>query len=105
MVFQGTPGAEHCNPIGSVHGGYAATLLDSAVGCAVRSMLPQGSGYTMLELKLNYVRALTAQTGPVRAEGKVIQVGRQAATDEGRLSDSAGKLYAFATTTCLVITL
>lgn len=105
MVFQGTPGAEHYNPIGSVHGGYAATLLDSAVGCAVQSMLPQGSGYTTLELKINYVRALTTQSGPVRAEGKVIQVGRQAATAEGRLIDSAGKLYAFATTTCLVFTL
>ena len=104
MVFQGTPGAEHYNPIGSVHGGYAATLLDSAVGCAVQSMLPQGSGYTTLELKINYVRALTEQTGPVRAEGKVITVGRQAATAEGRLTDAAGKLYAFATTTCLVFT-
>lgn len=105
MVFQGTPGAEHYNPIGSVHGGYAATLLDSAVGCAVQSMLPQGSGYTTLELKINYVRALTERTGPVRAEGKIITVGRQAATAEGRLTDAAGKLYAFATTTCLVFTL
>jgi len=101
-VFQGTPGAEHYNPLGSVHGGYAATLLDTAVGCAVHSMLPAGKGYTTLELKVNYVRAMTTKTGPVRAEGKVVHVGGQTAIAEGRLTDAAGKLLAFATTTCLV---
>jgi uncharacterized protein (TIGR00369 family) len=101
-VFQGTPGAEHYNPMGSVHGGYAATLLDTAVGCAIHSMLPSGKGYTTLELKVNYVRAMTAKTGPVRAEGKVVHVGGQTAIAEGRLTDAAGKLLAFATTTCLV---
>lgn len=102
VVFQGTPKAEYYNPIGSVHGGYIATLLDSAVGCAVQTMLEQGFGYTTLELKLNYVRPLTDRTGPVRAEGRVISVTRQIGTAEGRLVDAAGKLYAHATTTCLI---
>jgi uncharacterized protein (TIGR00369 family) len=102
MVFQGTPGPQHYNPLGSVHGGYAATLLDSCVGCAIHSMLPAGKGYTTLELKINYIRALTDKTGPVRAEGKVISVGGQIGIAEGRLTDVAGKLYAFATTTCLI---
>ncbi len=102
IVFQGTPRKEHYNPLGSVHGGYAATLLDSCVGCAVHTTLPAGKGFTTLELKVNYVRGMTEKTGPVRAEGKIISVGNQVATAEGRLTDSAGKLLAFATTTCLV---
>jgi uncharacterized protein (TIGR00369 family) len=102
MVFQGTPGPQHYNPLGSVHGGYAATLLDSCVGCAIHSMLPAGKGYTTLELKINFVRALTDKSGPIRAEGKVIHLGGQVATAEGRIVDSQGKLYAHATTTCLV---
>ena len=102
MVFQGTPSAAHYNPLGSVHGGYAATLLDSCVGCAIHTMLPAGKGYTTLELKINYIRAMSERTGPVRAEGKTISVGGQVATAEGRLTDSAGRLLAFATTTCLV---
>ena len=105
VVFQGTPGRQHYNPLGSVHGGYFCTLLDSAVGCAVQSMLPQGMGYTTLELKVNLIRALTDKTGPVRAEGKVIQVGRSVGIAEGRLVDVDGKLYAHATTTCLVFPL
>lgn len=102
FVFQGTPRTDHYNPLGTVHGGYAATLLDSCVGCAVHTMLPAGKGYTTLELKVNYIRAMTAKTGPVRAEGKTISVGNQTAVAEGRLTDSNGKLLAFATTTCLV---
>jgi len=105
IVFQGSPGPQHYNPLGSVHGGYFCTLLDSAVGCAVHSMLPQGMGYTTLELKVNLIRALTTKTGPVRAEGKVIQVGNQVGIAEGRIFDSAGKLYAHATTTCLIFAL
>ncbi len=105
IVFQGTPGREHYNPLGSVHGGYFCTLLDSAVGCAVQSMLPQGFGYTTLEIKVNLIRAMTDKTGPVRAEGKVIQVGKQVGTAEGRIVDAAGKVYAHATTTCLVFAL
>jgi uncharacterized protein (TIGR00369 family) len=105
IVFQGSPGQQHYNPLGSVHGGYFCTLLDSAVGCAVHSVLPQGMGYTTLELKVNLIRALTAGTGPVRAEGKVIQVGNRVGIAEGRIVDAEGKLYAHATTTCLVFPL
>jgi uncharacterized protein (TIGR00369 family) len=105
MVFQGVPGPEHLNPMGSVHGGYICTLLDSAVGCAVHSTLPPGKGFTTLELKVNMVRALTPKTGPVRAEGKVIHVGRQTGISEGRLTDSSGKLLAWASTTCLIFDL
>jgi uncharacterized protein (TIGR00369 family) len=105
FVFQGTPGIEHYNPMGIVHGGYAATMLDSCVGCAVHTMLPAGVGYTTLELKVNYIRAMTDRTGPVRAEGRTISVGQQTAVAEGRLTDSRGKLLAFATTTCLVFPL
>ena len=105
MVFQGTPHVRHYNPIGSVHGGWIAAILDSAVGCAVHSTLAKGTGYTTVELKVNYVRAVTTATGPLRAEGKVIHVGKQLATAEGRLHDARGELYAHASTTCLVFPL
>ena len=105
VVFGGTPRGFVYNPIGSVHGGYFCTLLDSAVGCAVQSMLPQGMGYTTLELKVNLIRALTDKTGPVRAEGKTLQVGRTVGIAEGRLTDVDGKLYAHCTTTCLIFPL
>ena len=101
-VFQGSPSRAHYNPSGVVHGGYAATLLDTAVGCAIHTMLPAGKGYTTLELKINYIRAMTVDTGPVRAEGKVITVGGQVGIAEGRITDAKGKLLAFATTTCLI---
>jgi uncharacterized protein (TIGR00369 family) len=101
-VFQGRPQRRHYNPLGSVHGGWFATLLDSAVGCAVHSTLPAGKGYTTLELKVNIVRALTDAVPLVRAEGKVVHAGKQVATAEGRLVGPDGKLYAHATTTCLV---
>ena len=101
-VFAGTPEFRHYNPIGSVHGGFAATLLDSAVGCAVHTTLAKGEAYTTLELKLNMVRPLTEKTGTVRAEGRVIHRGRTVATAEGYLKDDAGKLYAHATTTCMI---
>ena len=102
VVFQGTPEHRHYNPLGSVHGGFHATLLDSCVGCAVHTTLEAGYGYTTLELKVNFVRGMTDRTGPVRAEGKVIHVGKQVATAEGRLVDAQGRLYAHATTTCLI---
>ena len=105
MVFQGRPTLAHYNPIGCVHGGWTAAMLDSAMGCAVHSTLPAGKGYMTLELKVNYVRAVTAEAGPLRAEGKVIHVGGQIGTAEGRLYDAAGKLYAHATTTCLIFSL
>jgi len=101
-VFQGHPRLKHYNPLGTVHGGWFATLLDSAVGCAVHSTLPAGKAYTTLELKLNIVRALTDWVPLVRAEGKLIHAGRQVATAEGRLVGPDGKLYAHATTTCLI---
>lgn len=102
VVFGGHPDESVYNPIGTVHGGYAATLLDSAVGCAVHSTLKAGQGYTTLELKVAYHRPLTKDTGPVQAEGKVIQVGRRAAFAEGRLTDAQGRVYATATSTLLV---
>ena len=105
MVFQGTPKSEYYNPIGTVHGGYIATLLDSAVACAVQTTLERGFGYTTLELKVNYVRALTDKVGPVRAEGRVVNVSRQVGIAEGRLTDASGRLYAYATTTCLIFPL
>ena len=101
-VFQGRPQCKHYNPMGTVHGGWYATLLDSAVGCAVHSTLPAGKGYTTLELKVNMLRPLTDKVPLVRAEGKVIHVGRQVAMAEGRLFGPDGKLYAHATTTCLI---
>lgn len=104
-VFAGVPGDEHYNPIGSVHGGYAATLLDSCMACAVQSTLPQGIGYTTLEFKVSLARAITAATGPVRAEGSILTVGRRVGSAEGRLVDGDGKLLAHGTTTCLVMPL
>jgi molybdate transport repressor ModE-like protein len=101
-VFKGVPEFRHYNPIGSVHGGFAATLLDSALGCAIFSTLAKGETWTTLELKLNFVRALSGDTGPVRAEGRVIHRGRTVATSEGDVKDRAGKLYAHATTTCMI---
>jgi uncharacterized protein (TIGR00369 family) len=101
-VFVVEPDEYHYNPIGVVHGGLAATLLDSAMGCAVHSTLPKGASYTTLEIKLNYIRPITAETGRVLCEAKVIHVGRRTATAEGRVTDGAGKLYAHATTTCIV---
>lgn len=105
FAFEGTPGAQHYNPIGSVHGGYAATLLDSCMGCAVQSTLAQGWGYTTLEFKINFLRGMTTETGVVRAEGTVISSGRRVATADGRLLDSQGRILATGTTTCLVMEL
>ena len=101
-VFQGRPQLKHYNPLGTVHGGWFATLLDSAMGCAVHSTLPAGKAYTTLELKLNIVRALTDVVPLVRAKGKLVHAGRQVAIAEGRLVGPDGKLYAHATTTCLI---
>jgi uncharacterized protein (TIGR00369 family) len=101
-VFGGLPEYRYYNPIGTVHGGYAATLLDSALGCAIFSTLHKGDTWTTLELKLNYVRGMTKDTGPVRAEGRLIHRGRTVATSEGDLKDAGGKLYAHASTTCMI---
>ncbi len=101
-VFEGVPGPHAYNPIGTVHGGYAATLLDSACGCAVHAALNAAQGYTTLELKVAYHKAMTDKTGLVRAEGRVISIGRRAAFAEATLKDANGKLYASATSTLLV---
>jgi uncharacterized protein (TIGR00369 family) len=101
-VFEGTPGAQAYNPLGTVHGGYAATLLDSACGCAVHSRLSATQGYTTLELKVAYHRPITTETGRLRAEGQVLSFGRRAAFAEARLTDPSGKLCASATSTLLV---
>lgn len=105
-VFQGKPGPAHLNPLGTIHGGWYATLLDSALGCAVHTMMPPGRGYTTAELGVNLVRAINTQKAPrIRAEGKVLHCGRQLATAEARLYGPDGTLYAHATTTCLVFDL
>ncbi|WP_431129370.1 PaaI family thioesterase [Variovorax paradoxus] len=101
-VFQGRPLAQHLNPLGTIHGGWVATLLDSALGCSVHTMMPVGRAYTTAELSVNYVKGLTPKVQRVRAEGKVIHCGRQLATAEARLFGPDGTLYAHATTTCLV---
>ena len=101
-VFQGTPSPEHLNPLGTVHGGWFATLLDSALGCAVHTMMPPGRGYTTADLSVKLVKALTPKVQRVRAIGTVVHCGRQLATAEARLVGPDGTLYAHATTTCLV---
>jgi uncharacterized protein (TIGR00369 family) len=102
VVFHSVPGFRHYNPIGSVHGGYAAILLDSAMGLAVHTMLPVGTGYTTLEFKISFIRGMSKDSGTVRTEGRTLNVGRRAATAEARITDSKGRLIAHATTTCLV---
>ena len=101
-TFQGIPQLKHYNPLGTVHGGWYATLLDSAVGCAVHTLMPAGRAYTTAELSVNIVRAASHKSGPLRAIGTVIHCGKQLATAEGRIVDARGRLYAHATTTCLV---
>jgi uncharacterized protein (TIGR00369 family) len=102
VVLHSVPAFQHYNPIGSVHGGYAAILLDSAMGLAVQSMLPAGTGFTTLEFKVSFIKGVTKDTGTVRTEGRTLNVGRRTATAEARITDSKGRLLAHATTTCLV---
>jgi uncharacterized protein (TIGR00369 family) len=102
VVFEGDPTSSFFNMIGSIHGGWAATLLDSSLGCAVHTVLPAGKGYSTVELKVNYTRLVMPDSGPLRAEGKVIHVGSRIGTAESRLTDASGRLYAHATTTCLI---
>jgi uncharacterized protein (TIGR00369 family) len=101
-VFEAEPTIDHYNPIGSVHGSYAAALLDSCMSCAVHTTLAAGVAYTTLEYKVSLVRGMTVNTGRIRAEGRVIQVGRRVGTAEGRVTDSAGRVIATGTTTCLI---
>jgi uncharacterized protein (TIGR00369 family) len=102
-AFELLPGEHLYNPIGTVHGGVLCTILDSAMSCAVHSLVPPGRAYTTAELKVNFVRPITRDTPRVRAEGRVIHPGRQLATAEGRILDERGRLYAHGTATCLVL--
>lgn len=102
VVFVGQPLETFYNGLGVAHGGYAATMLDSALGCAINTMMPAGRVMTTLELKLNYTRALRHEVGHVRCEARVLHVGARIATSEGRIVDSNGKLYAHGTTTCII---
>ena len=104
-VFQGLPLLQHYNPMGTVHGGWFATLLDSALGCAVQTTLPLGRTYTTAELSINIVRSASHGTGPLRAVASVIHPGRQMTTAQARVEDEQGKLYAHATTTCFIFDL
>jgi uncharacterized protein (TIGR00369 family) len=104
-LFTMTPQFRHYNPIGTVHGGVAATLLDSCMSCAVQTTIEAGLGYTTLEIKVNMVRPITEKTGPVRAEGRSLHTGRRSATAEGKILDAAGTLLAHGTTTCIVFPL
>jgi uncharacterized protein (TIGR00369 family) len=103
VAFELVPGEHQYNPIGTVHGGVVATLCDSAAGAAVHSLLPEGVGYTTLEIKVSFLRPVTVATGRLRCEGVVLANGSRVATSEARLVDSAGKLYAHATSTCLIL--
>lgn len=103
FVFQGTPDTRHYNPLGSVHGGYAATLLDSCMGCAIHTLLQPGQGYTTTDLRVSFVRALRGDIGPVRAEGRIVHLGRSTALAEGRIYDVDDRLYAVGSTTCLIL--
>ena len=102
IVFEGTPEEYHYNPLGVVHGGMTATLLDSALGCCVNSCLDAGDFYTTLELKVNYLRPITLDTGRVRAIATVVHIGRTTALVEGKVLDDADKIYAYASSTCLI---
>jgi uncharacterized protein (TIGR00369 family) len=103
VVFTGTVGPEHYNGMGVAHGGYAATLLDSSLGCCINTMMPPGKRFTTLELKINLTRPLTHEVGPLFCEANVVHLGGRTATSEGRIVDRDGKLYAHGTTTCIVV--
>lgn len=103
VVFTGTPEPQFYNGMGVAHGGWAATLLDSALGCAINTLMPAGRSFTTLELKINYTRPLRHEVGEVRCEATVIYAGTRTATAEGRVIDAAGRLYAHGTTTCIVV--
>jgi uncharacterized protein (TIGR00369 family) len=105
VVFRGLPGERHLNPLGGVHGGWAATIMDSALACAVQTTLAAGEAYTTAEFKVNFLRPITPRTGEVACEGTVVHRGRTLAVSEARLTDSSGKLLAFGTETCSIFPL
>jgi uncharacterized protein (TIGR00369 family) len=102
VVITADPNEDHLNPAGTVHGGFAATLLDSCMGLAIQSTLARGVGSTTLEFKISFVRPITPGTGPIKAEGVVINCGRRIGMADGRVTDSAGRLMVHGTTTCLI---
>ena len=104
-VFKGLPGERHLNPLGGVHGGWAATVMDSALGCCIHTLLDAGEAYSTAEMKINYTRPITPKTGIVTCEGKVVHKGRTLAVSEARLVDENGKLLAFGTETCSIFPL
>ncbi|MEM7654068.1 MAG: PaaI family thioesterase [Pseudomonadota bacterium] len=101
-VFEGNPAAHHYNPIGTIHGGWFCTIIDSAASCAAHTLVKPGGGYTTLELKVNFVRAITLETGVVRCEGRVIHAGRSVVTSDAKILDKNGKLYGHGTATCMM---
>lgn len=103
ILFKFTPAEFHYNPIGSVHGGVISTLLDTVTGCAVHSMLPKNKAYTTLELKVNFIRAVTLKSGEMYAEGRLIHLGKSTALAEAYLKNADGTLYAYATSTCMIL--
>ncbi|GLQ06026.1 PaaI family thioesterase [Sneathiella chinensis] len=102
-VFEGNPSEKHMNPIGSIHGGYAATLLDSALGCSIHTMLEAGESYTTVDLNVKYIRAMKPGMGKVTCRGEVVHKGRKIATAEARLVGEDGKIYAHGNTTCVIL--
>lgn len=102
-IFEGEPGEFLLNPLGTVHGGWAMTLIDSATSCALHTRLPAGAGYTTIETKVNMTRAIRAEDGPVRCEGRVLSQGRQVATAEAKLTGAEGKLLAHGTSTLMIL--
>jgi len=104
-VFEAMPGLHFYNPLGSVHGGFAATILDSCMACSVQTMIEAGFGYTTIEFKITFIRPITEQTGRVRGVGEVVNVGRRLGVAEGRLLDAGGKVLAHATTSCMIFPL
>jgi uncharacterized protein (TIGR00369 family) len=103
IVFEADPAEYHYNPVGVVHGGFAATLLDSAIGCSLLSRLPEGTSFTTLEIKVSYLRTATEQTGPVHTKTTILSLGRRVANVESHLLDASGRLYATASSTCLIL--
>jgi uncharacterized protein (TIGR00369 family) len=103
VVFEGTPGEQHYNPIGTVHGGFALTLFDSALGCAIHTLLPSGVGYTTTDVQVRFVRGMTKETGPVRCEATAVHAGRSTAIAEAKLRDGTGRLLGIGTTACAIL--
>ena len=103
VVFEGYPGEEHYNPIGIVHGGFALTLFDSAMGCAIHTLLPQGVGYTTTDVQVRFIRGITKDTGPVRCEATAVHVGRSTAVAEAKLRDGQGRVLGTGTTACAIL--